>query len=119
VSASRRYKEIVAGVAAAADALRERDRERAAVLSRRLVELEDEMSRANERAALTRLGVELNWENAMEALWLESWMTLRPRPAPDRTADPADLTVLDVRVEDRAEALLVAVRRRRFGLPRR
>lgn len=119
MSATRRYKEIVAGVAAAVEGLAERDRERALELGRRLVELDAEMLRAGDDAALTRLAVELHWEAALEALWVESWMQLRPRPGPDPKADPADLRVLDAELEVAAEALQDAVRRRRFGLPGR
>lgn len=116
---SARYKEIVAGITAAAEELRDADRARSVELARRLVELDAEMLRAGDRAALSRLGVELHWESAMEVLWVESWMTLRPRPGPDRRADPADLTELDTAVEDAAAALREAVRKRRFGLPGR
>ncbi|OLT21615.1 hypothetical protein BJF78_08450 [Pseudonocardia sp. CNS-139] len=118
-SAVRQYKEIVAGIAAAAEELRERDRRRAAELAVQLGELEDERHRVAERAALTTLGVELQWEAALEALWVESWMTLRRRPAPDPRADPAHLGHYEAEVEQRAAELLDAVRRRRFGLPRR
>jgi hypothetical protein len=83
------------------------------------VSLEDDMLRAGERAGLTRLGVELHWEAALEALWTESWMKLRPRPHPDPRADSADLAALDAEVEQRSAELQEAVRRRRFGFPRR
>lgn len=119
MSAAREYKDVIAGLTAAADELRERDRDRAAALARRLVELDDAMVRAAERAALSRLGVELAWEAALEALWAESWMTLRPRPAPDSRADPAHLDLLDEAVQQRAAELQAAVRRGRLGLRRR
>jgi hypothetical protein len=118
VSAAREYKEVVAGITLAAEALRVRDRERAAALARELVGLTDAMLRAGERADLSRTGVELQWEAALEALWVESWMKLRPRPGPDPRADPADLDALDAEVEARAAEVQEAVRRR-FGLPRR
>lgn len=121
--AGREYKEVLAGITAAVDALRERDRVRAAGHARELVSLEDDMLRAGERAALTRLGVELHWEAALEALWMESWMKLRPRPDPDPRAESgagsADLAALDAEVEQRSAELQDAVRRRRFGFPRR
>ena len=118
MSAAREYKEVVAGIAAAAEALRERDRERAAALNRELVGLAEAMAHAEERAGLTRLGVELHWEAALDALWVESWMKLRPRPGPDPRADPADIDAMDAEVEACAAELLEAARRR-FGLPRR
>jgi hypothetical protein len=118
VTAAREYKEVIAEIAAAAEALRERDRERAGALARELVGHNERMEHAEERAALTRLGVELHWEAALEALWVESWMKLRPRPGPDPRAALADLDALDTEVEARAAELQVAVRRR-WGLPRR
>ena len=118
-SAARQYKEVVAGITAAVDALRERDRERAAELARELVRLDDEMLLAGERAALTGFVVSLHWEAALEALWVESWMRLRPLPGPDPHADLVDLAVVEADVERRAAELQDAVRRRRFGLPRR
>ncbi len=117
VSAAREYQEVIAGLDEAADALRDRDRERAAELAQLLVGLDDAMVRAVERAALTRLGVNLHWETALDALWTESWLTLRPLPDPP--AAPGDLTTLDAALDARSAALREAVRRRRFGLPRR
>lgn len=114
--ATRHYKQVIAGITEAAEALRERDRERAAALAKELVRREEAMLRAGERVALTRLGVELAWEAALEALWVESWMKLRPKPGPDRSADPAGLADLDALVEERSAELQAAVRRRRFGL---
>ncbi|WP_214371320.1 hypothetical protein [Pseudonocardia sp. H11422] len=123
MSAARDYKAIVAGITAAADELRERDRERAVELSRDLVGLDDAMVRAGERAAMTRLGVNLHWEAALEMLWAESWMTLRPMPAPDERVDPANIDALDAAVEQRFAELRDATRRgfglRGFGLGRR
>jgi hypothetical protein len=112
MSAARSYKEIVAEVSAAAEALREKDRARAAVLARQLAEHDVEMLRAGERAALTRFGVELHWEAALEALWVETWMKLRPRPGPDPSADSAEIDVYDVELEEAAARLQAAVRRR-------
>lgn len=119
-SAARAYQDVIAGLSAAADALRERDRERAAELACRLVALDDAMVRAVERAALTRLGVDLCWEAALDALWTESWLQLRPLPDPPGVPGvPGDLAALDATVEARSAALRDEVRRRRFGLPGR
>ena len=117
MSAAREYKEVVAGITAAAGALHERDRGRATDLARERLRLHGEMLGAGERAALTRFAVELHWEAALEALWMESWMRLRPRPGPDPDTDGADLDLLDAELERRSADLIDAVRRRRFGLP--
>lgn len=123
MSAAREYRDVIAGITAAVDALRERDRERFTALARRLVELDAAMARAEERAALSRLGVDLHWEAALKALWAESWMTLRPMPTPDSDgptpADPSALDALDSTVAQRYGDLQDAVRRRGFRLPRR
>ena len=118
MTSAREYKEVVAGIAAVAEALRERDRAEASALARRLVGLDREMQRAGERYALTLLGVELHWEAALEALWMESWMKLRRRPGPDPDAARADVPALDAEVEQRSAELHQAVRRRWYD-PRR
>ena len=115
--AARSYKDVVAGLDAAADALRDADRERASRLAQELVRLQDAMQRAVERAELSRAVVLMRWEAALEALWTESWLTLRPLPDPPPTR--GDLDALDAEVERAAAALHAAVRRRRFGLPGR
>lgn len=129
MTAAREYQDVIAGLDRAADALRERDRERAAELALLLVGLHDAMVRATERAALTRIGVDLHWEAALNSLWTESWLKLRPLPDPsaalENPATPGhhatlgDLAALDSAVEIRSADLQHAVRRRRFGLPGR
>lgn len=116
-SAARRYKQILAEVTAAAAALREDDRRRAAELKRRLIGLEDEMLHAGERATLTGVGVQLHWEAALDKLWQEGWMKLRPRPAPNPGADHRELDGLDAELARRFDALEQAVRRRWYELP--
>lgn len=114
--AAQRYKDVVADLAAVADDLRERDRMRAAELERRLVDLDRARARAEERAALSVIAAEMAWENALDALWQESWMTLRRRPGADRDSDPARMDELDLEVEQAAAELREAVRRRLWPL---
>lgn len=112
VPAVRRYKDVVADLSAAADGLRERDRLRSAELARRLVDLDHDMARVGGRATLSLIGAEMAWDNALDELWQESWMTLRRRPAADPTADAGRLDDLDLEVEQAAAELHDAVRRR-------
>jgi len=118
-SATRTYKNIMARVTAAAAELREEDRRRSAELRDRLLGLEDEMLRAGERARLTESVVQLHWERALDLLWAESWMKLRPCPAPDPKADPARLEDLDAEVDHRSDELREVVRRRWYEFGRR
>lgn len=112
MTAARRYKDITGGMTDAVARMRRSDIERAVRLKDELIELDERMRAASNRAALTELAVYLRWEAAMESLWSESWMTLRPLPLPDPDADPRDLDYLDAVVEQRFQALLEIVRRR-------
>ena len=118
MSAAGEYKDVIGELTTAAEALRERDRVRAAHLTRELREVGVSLERAEERAALSRLGVELQWDVVVEALWDESWMTLRPHPQPDSTADADALDTLDAAADRAATAEQDAVRRRTFGFGR-
>ncbi len=117
-SPARQYKKIMAEATAAAGALRERDRRRAVELREALLGLEDEMLRTGERARLTASVVQLHWEEALEVLWAESWLKLRPLPDPDPAADPARLEDYDAEVHHRAEELRELVRRRWYDFGR-
>jgi hypothetical protein len=119
VSAAREYKDIVDGLSGAAQELREQDAERATALGYLRVTQHDAMAEAADRAALTRLVVAMQWESVLEALWAESWLTLRPPPAPAPGIDPARVDELAAEVSRAADVLHEATRRRRFGLPGR
>ena len=112
MSAARRYKDITGGMTDAVARMRDADTQRAAQLAEALLGLDEEMQAASNRAALTELAVHLRWEAAMESLWSEDWMTLRPPPEPDPRGNPRDLDYLDAVVEQRYQALLEIVRRR-------
>jgi hypothetical protein len=116
VSAAREYKDIVDGLSGAASELREQDAERAAALGYLRVTRHDAMADAGDRAALTRLVVAMQWESALEALWAESWLTLRPPPPATPGIDPARVDELAAEVARCADVLHEATRRRRFGL---
>jgi hypothetical protein len=111
MTAAREYRDVVGELERAAEALRESDEARAAQLTRALSVVDAELQEAERRAALARLGVELGWDAVVDALWAESWMTLRPRPQPARDVDPARIDDLDAEVERTAAAVEAAVRR--------
>jgi hypothetical protein len=117
-SATRRYKEIMAQVTAAAGEVRRADGRRAEELRHALIGLQDEMVRAGERARLTASVVQLHWEGALDLLWAESWMNLRLRPEPNRNAYPHRLDDYDAEVRSRSDELREAVRRRWYSLRR-
>jgi hypothetical protein len=118
MNAARAYKDVIDELVAAADALRERDRARAQQLKRQLVDLEAVLAQALERAALSRLGIELQRDAVLEALADESWMLLPPRPQPAADADPDRLPDLEAAANHASEQLQ-EVARRRFTLGRR
>ena len=118
MTAAEDYRAVIARLDAVADDLRARDAERATALRAALVDLEGEVAKADTRAALTRFVVDLHWEFALEVLWPESWMKLRPKPGPDPRARAADIEAHDAAVSDTLDVLLTAVRRR-FRLPGR
>lgn len=112
MTAARDYKDITGGMTDAVARVRRQDTERATQLGEELVELQDRMHAAGNRATLSEIVTLVRWELAMEALWAESWMTLRPLPLPDPNAAPGDLDYLDAVVEQRFQALLAVVGRR-------
>lgn len=116
---ARKYKDRTAELTARADRMRERDRDRAAELGKRLVELTETMERAGRRAALSGFVVDVQWEAALKALWGEQWLTLRPKPASSADADPERLDDLDDELVRRADELHAALRRSRLSLRRR
>jgi len=112
------YKEVTAGIAAAAAELRERDATRVAELENALGRLDERMRRVGERTALTRFAVDLHWESVLEAMWSEPWMRVRPFPKPDPDADPAALDTHDRALHDAYVELMSLITRRRFGFRR-
>ncbi len=119
MSAAREYRDVVAELTRAADALRSRDLLRVEELKQQLRRADAELTAAEERATLSRLVVDLHWEAVVDALWQEAWMTLRLPPEPDRDADPERLEEWEADVDRAATEVLDAVRRRTFGFRRR
>jgi hypothetical protein len=108
-SAVERYKEIIASAGEAVAAMRARDEARVAHLVAKLAESQDRMADAIEREKVVRLGVALHWEQAVEALWDERWMAMRPMPKPDERVPPRDQreynTAMDVAFQALEESL--------------
>ncbi|MBW4719033.1 hypothetical protein [Saccharothrix obliqua] len=100
VSAVERYKEVVALADTAVGRMRARDGERVAELLAALAASQDRVAALVEQEGLTRVGVRLLWEAALEALWEERWLQMKPLPDPDETVPPRAqrdyLTAMDV-----------------------
>ncbi len=118
MTAARRYKEITASMTDAVDRHREADKAKGARLEARVAELDERMIQVGDRAALTRLAIALRWESILDALSNEEWMRLRPMPEPSPAAAGSDLEAWDDAVDGCYEALLAALHRPRFGVPR-
>ncbi|HEY0816721.1 MAG TPA: hypothetical protein VGE11_25870 [Pseudonocardia sp.] len=108
---AKRYKDEIAELTAGFDGDAARSANRVRELRLRVVELGKELKAASEQRVIARLGNVLAWEDALEILWVESWMTMRPFPKPDRLAkgDPGELVA---RVEARVADLRTQVQRR-------
>ncbi len=113
MDAARRYKARIAEVTGGLDARADRNAERVRELDAQVEALGRRLREASDRHLLTRLCVELAWESALDALWVESWITMRPFPAPDTWAKASDLDALLVAVEQRAAELRAEVQGRR------
>lgn len=112
VPASERYKEIVGWAADAAQRMRERDRERATELERELAEVERRMAQLAVQERVVRMGVQLHWEAAVEALWNERWLTIGPLPQPDESVPDASHLDFDAEVGRTYQALEDAMGKR-------
>ncbi|MEV0679802.1 hypothetical protein AB0I60_25075 [Actinosynnema sp. NPDC050436] len=88
VSAVERYKEVVGQAAAAVEKVRDQDRDRVRELLVRLAASQDRVAELIEQEKLTHVAVRLLWEAAVEALWEERWMQMKPIPDPDETVPP-------------------------------
>ena len=82
-SAVERYKEIIGSAGEAIAAMRAQDERRVADPVAKLAESQDRMADAIEREKVVKLGAALHWEKAVEALWEERWMEMRPMPKPN------------------------------------
>lgn len=116
-SAAAAYKKAVLAVTGGMEGEVERNDARVRELRERLADLDRDLTRAADRRLLVRIAANLAWEDALEALWVESWVTMRPFPKPDRMAKAGDAMELGAEIERRAAELLAAVRGR-GGKPR-
>ncbi len=90
VSAVERYKEIASLAGGAVTRMRDQDRDRVRELLAHLAASQDRMADLIEQEKLTQIGVRLLWEAAVELLWEERWMQMKPIPEPDESVPPRD-----------------------------
>jgi hypothetical protein len=112
IPASERYKEIAGLATDAVARMREHDRERATELERELADVEQRMAQLAVQERVVRMGVQLHWEAAVEALWNERWLTIGPLPRPDEHAPEASDLYFDTEVGRTYQALEEAVGKR-------
>jgi hypothetical protein len=110
-TAAKRYKDEIAELTAGFEGDAARSATRVAELRQRVAELGKDLKAASDQRVIARIGNVLAWEDVLEILWVESWMTMRPFPRPDRLAkgDPA---VLVAKVEAAVVELRAQVQRR-------
>jgi hypothetical protein len=117
MSAADQYKETIAAITAGLTADVERNSERLAVLRTEVPERQHELSVAADRRQLVRIAAELSWEDALEVLWTQTKVTMRPFPKPSRfVKDPGDgaaVLALAAEVEERAATLREVVQGRK------
>ena len=111
MTAADEYKAVIAELTLGFDTDAARNAERVEQLQQEITELGKELKAASDQHVVARVGNILAWEDALEILWVESWMTMKPFPKPDRLAkgDPATLVT---RVEARVAELRSLVQRR-------
>jgi len=112
VSPATAYKQAIGEVTGGMEGEVERNNARVKQLRERLADLDRDLLVAADRRLLVRIAANLAWEDALEALWVESWITMRPFPKPDRTAGAGDVMELGAEIERTAAELLAAVRGR-------
>ena len=110
---AREYKARIAELTAGFDDDAERNAKRVAEVKVEVAELGKELKAASDQHVVARVGNILAWEDALEILWVESWMTMKPFPRPDRLAkgNPAALVT---KVEGCVAELRALVQRRRL-----
>jgi len=108
--AVRRYKELALLNTDAVRRMREYDRARIDALRTKLGETDAQLAEATQREELMRASVRLHWESAVEQLWNERWLEVRP-PEPIEMADDASTRRIDAEVSRTHEALREALRR--------
>jgi hypothetical protein len=122
IPASVRYKEITALATTAAQQLRKHERERAGELGEAVAAGRQRREAADEQREQVVEDVRKRWNAAMEAVWDERWMKVKPMPDPDRAAPPATPDESRRDVQDAFMALYNSLDKPRFGanlLPRR
>ena len=113
MTAAAEYKAVIATLTAGFDRAADRNATRVEQLRQEVFERGMALKAAIDQRDLARIGNLLAWEQALEILWVESWMTMKPFPRPDRLAkgDPAELMA---RVEAHVAELRALVQRRRL-----
>jgi hypothetical protein len=111
-SAVERYKEIIGSIDEAVEAMRAQDQAHVADLVARLSESQDRMADVIDREKIVKLGAQLHWESAVEALWDERWMRVSPMPKADETAPARDQREYNAAMDVAYQALEESLQKR-------
>jgi hypothetical protein len=116
MDAARHYKARIVEATRGLEERAEANAARVEELEAAVTALGWELRAAGDRHLLALLCVELAWEGALDALWDQTWITMRPFPRPRRpdSATRDDVDVLLADVEAKAAQLRDQVQGRRF-----
>jgi hypothetical protein len=117
MSAADRYKETIAGITSDLAADIERNSVRLDALRTEVPERRRALTAAADRRQLVRIAAELAWEDALEVLWTETRVTMRPFPKPSRfvkgPGEDGEILALAAEVEERSAVLREIVQGRK------
>ena len=116
---ARAYRDVIAKVTRGLDNRATRNAARIEQLESRVAELDAALRQAGDRHVLTRIGAELAWEDALDVLWNQPWITMRPFPRPSPWAKASELAAHTLAMRERAAELRAAVTQRGLRPPGR
>jgi hypothetical protein len=107
----RRYQELAGRNSEAVRRMRAEDEGRCRQLDRTLAETEQLVSRAVLADRMAEVSINTHWETAVEALWSERWLEVKPMPEPAERVPVLSMAQADAEVERTYAVLRDALKR--------